>query len=216
VRPKLKPPIAKSVEIYLSTDIEADGPIPGMHSMLSLASVALSAEGEVLGEFSINLETLEGAQMHPKMADWWQTQPQAWAACRTDLQSPELAMASYLAWIRTFQGRAVFVAMPASFDFLFVYWYFIRFCGECPFGHSALDMKSFAMAQLGCEFRKAGKSGFPMAWRSLLPHTHIALDDAREQGESFIAMLRASRARHAEVESSGEKSDLSETILRQR
>ena len=29
-------------EIYVSTDIEADGPIPGPHSMLSFASVALA------------------------------------------------------------------------------------------------------------------------------------------------------------------------------
>jgi hypothetical protein len=29
-------------EIYVSTDIEADGPIPGPHSMLSFASVAYS------------------------------------------------------------------------------------------------------------------------------------------------------------------------------
>jgi hypothetical protein len=190
----IKPQAQKMVEIYLSTDIEADGPIPGPHSMLSLASVALSAEGEVLGEFSVNLETLEGASMHPRMAAWWQGEPAAWQACRENLQPPAKAMRDYLAWINTLKGRAVFVAMPTGFDFLFVYWYFMRFCDECPFGHSALDMKSFAMALLGREFRKSGKSGFPDSWRSQLPHTHIALDDAREQGESFVAMLRASRA----------------------
>lgn len=30
-------------EIYVSTDIEADGPIPGPHSMLSFASAAYLA-----------------------------------------------------------------------------------------------------------------------------------------------------------------------------
>ena len=189
----VKQSATKTVEIYLSTDIEADGPIPGPHSMLSLASVALSGDGSVIGEFSANLETLEGATMHPRVAAWWQTEPAAWRACRENQQAPTLVMADYLRWIQTLPGRPVFVAMPAGFDFLLVYWYLIRFLGESPFGHSALDMKSFAMALLGSEFRKAGKSAFPKAWQSSLPHTHIALDDAREQGESFIAMLKASR-----------------------
>ena len=45
-------------EIYVSTDVETDGPIPGPHSMLSFASAAYSARKELLGTFSANLETL--------------------------------------------------------------------------------------------------------------------------------------------------------------
>ena len=192
---RITPNLAKTPEIYFSTDIEADGPIPGPHSMLSFAAVAIDGEGQQLGEFSANLKTIDGAVMHPRMAKWWLEQPDAWAACRIDQQDPAVAMENFARWIRSFPGRPIFAAMPASFDFLFVYWYFERFCGECPFGHSALDMKSFAMALLGCEFRKTGKGAFPAAWQSQLPHTHIALDDAREQAESFIGMLRTSRAR---------------------
>ena len=33
------------IETYVSTDVEADGPIPGPHSMLSLASVAYRVQG---------------------------------------------------------------------------------------------------------------------------------------------------------------------------
>jgi hypothetical protein len=181
-------------EVYLSTDIEADGPIPGPHSMLSLASVALLADGTQLGEFSINLLPLEGASMHPRMATWWAGEPEAFAATQREQIAPELAMTRYVHWINTLPGRPVFVAMPAGFDFLFVYWYLIRFVGESPFGHAALDMKSFAMALLGTQFRKSGKSAFPKAWQSDLPHSHIALEDAREQGESFLAMLQTSRS----------------------
>ena len=183
------------VEVYVSTDVEADGPIPGPHSMLSFASAALLADGTLLGTFSVNLTSLEGAQAHPRMAAWWLTQPQAWAACRCDLVAPELAMRDYLSWLKSLPGRPVFVAMPAGFDFLFVYWYLIRFAEESPFGHAALDMKSFAMALLGAEFRKSGKSQMPKAWRSERAHTHVALDDALEQGEIFCAMLQESRAR---------------------
>ncbi|MEW8000408.1 MAG: hypothetical protein AB2795_17805 [Candidatus Thiodiazotropha endolucinida] len=42
-------------EIYVSTDIEADGPIPGPHSMLSFASAAYTADKQLVGTFSANL-----------------------------------------------------------------------------------------------------------------------------------------------------------------
>lgn len=34
-------------EIYISTDIEADGPIPGEYSMLSIGSVAFNKKGKI-------------------------------------------------------------------------------------------------------------------------------------------------------------------------
>lgn len=182
-------------EIYLSTDVETDGPIPGPHSMLSFASAAYTADKRLVATFSANLETLEGAAPHPKTAEWWATQPQAWAACRANLQTPETAMRAYVAWIKTLAGKPVFVAYPAGFDFLFVYWYLMRFLGESPFSHSALDMKSFAMAVLGTDYRESTKRNMPKRWFDDLPHTHVALDDAIEQGALFCNMLAASRSR---------------------
>jgi hypothetical protein len=49
-------------EVYVSTDIEADGPIPGGNSMLSFASAAFTADGTMLGTFTANLETLPGCR----------------------------------------------------------------------------------------------------------------------------------------------------------
>ena len=76
-------------EIYVSTDVEADGPIPGPHSMLSFGSAAFLPDKTLLGTFAANLETLPGATAHPQTMDFWQTQPEAWAACRRDPQPPE-------------------------------------------------------------------------------------------------------------------------------
>jgi DNA polymerase III alpha subunit (gram-positive type) len=126
-------------EIYISTDVETDGPIPG-----------------------------------PR---------------------PEAAMRRYMSWIATLAGKPVFVAYPAGFDFLFVYWYLIRFVGESPFSHSALDIKSFAMAMLKLDYRESGKRSMPKRWFDDLPHSHVALDDAIEQGALFCNMLAESRRR---------------------
>ena len=181
-------------EIYVSTDVETDGPIPGPHSMLSIGSAAYTADKRLLATFSANLETLPEARAHPETAAWWATQPEAWAACRGDLEAPEAAMKRYVEWIATLPGKPVFVAYPAGFDFLFVYWYLIRFTGRSPFSHSALDMKTFAMALLRKDYRASTKANMPGHWFDDLPHSHVALDDAIEQGALFCNMLKENRS----------------------
>lgn len=178
-----------TTEIYISTDVETDGPIPGPYSMLSFASAAYRADKTLLGTFSANLETLPGASAHPDTMAWWQSQPQAWAACRSNLQAPEIALPAYRAWLQTLPGQPVFVAYPAAFDFMFVYWYLIRFTGHSPFAHSALDIKTYAMALLKQPYRASTKQNMPARWFDALPHTHLALDDAIEQGALFCNML---------------------------
>ena len=180
-------------EIYVSTDVETDGPIPGPHSMLSMGSAAYLADKTLVSTFSANLHTLPGATADPKTAAWWKTQPEAWEACRQNLETPEAAMQRYLDWIKSLPGKPVFVAYPAGFDFLFVYWYLMRFAGESPFSHSALDIKTFAMAMLKTDYRDSTKRNMPKRWFDKLPHNHIALDDAIEQGALFCNMLKENR-----------------------
>jgi hypothetical protein len=180
-------------EIYISTDVEADGPIPGPHSMLSLASAAYLADKTLIDTFTVNLETLPDAQGHPATMKWWQTQPEAWKACREDLEPPVSAMRNYCDWLKKLDGLPVFVAYPAGFDFMFVYWYLIRFVGESPFSHSALDMKTYAMAVMKSDYRSSSKRSMPKHWFDPLPHTHVALDDAIEQGALFCNMLKENR-----------------------
>jgi hypothetical protein len=182
-------------EIYVSTDVETDGPIPGPNSMLSFGSAAYLADKTLVSTFSANLETLPGAAGNPSTMEWWATQEAAWKACRENQQPPETAMRQYLAWLKGLPGRPVFVGYPVVFDFLFVYWYLIRFTGESPFSHSALDMKTYAMALLNKPYRESTKRNMPRAWFDDLPHTHLALDDAIEQGALFCNMLRARRER---------------------
>jgi hypothetical protein len=190
-------------EIYVSTDVEADGPIPGPHSMLSFASAAYTAGKELLGTFSANLVTLPGASGDPTTMAWWATQPRAWAACRTDQQDPAVAMVRYKAWLDELPGRPVFVGYPAAFDFMFVYWYLIRFAGSSPFSHSALDIKTYAMALLGTEYRSTVKRTMPRSWFGDSPHRHVALDDAIEQGALFCAMLAANPHTATAMDGSG-------------
>ncbi|MGK0351862.1 MAG: hypothetical protein ACJAYX_002543 [Planctomycetota bacterium] len=179
-----------SEEIFVSTDIEADGPIPGPNSMLSFASVALRSDKTVISEFTANLQVLPDSQPHPRTTLWWEGFPEALAKARENPEDPAEVMPRYVKWVRRLPGRVVMVGLPAAYDFMWIYWYLQRFCNESPFGHSALDVKTYAMAMLKNPYRDCVKHALPKEWSDDLPHTHVALDDAREQGAMFINMLR--------------------------
>jgi DNA polymerase III alpha subunit (gram-positive type) len=183
-------------EIYVSTDVESDGPIPGPHSMLSFGSVVYDETGEELGTFSRNLEPLPYATQHSDTMAWWKKHPEEWETCRKNLVGPEQAMKEYVEWVKSIPGRPVFVAYPAGFDFMFIYWYLVRFTGNSPFSFSALDIKSFAMALMQKPYRECSKRNFSRNWiPENVQHTHVAVEDAREQGLMFINMLQESKGR---------------------
>jgi hypothetical protein len=165
-------------EIYVSTDVEADGPIP---------------DGTMVGTFTANLATLPDAGQHPDTMAWWAKNPEAWRACRSDVRDPADAMTDYRAWLQALPGKPVFVGYPAAYDFMFVYWYLMRFTGASPFSHSALDLKTYAMALLGTDYRGTSKRTMPREWFGAARHSHVALDDAIEQGELWVAMRAAGR-----------------------
>jgi hypothetical protein len=176
-------------EIYVSTDVEVDGPIPGPYSLLSLGSAAFLADKTKVSTFTANLECLPEARSHPDTMAWWGKHPEAWQACRQNLRSPVDTMNDYAKWLDSLPGLPVFVGYPAAFDFMFVYWYLIRFVGRSPFSFAALDIKTMAMLQLGTGYRNSTKKNMPKRWFDDLPHNHVALDDAIEQGTLFCNML---------------------------
>ena len=185
-----------SAEIYVSTDIEADGPIPGPHSMVSFASAAFTADGRLVATISLNLDPLPEARGHPDTMAWWAERPEAWAAARADPQPPEVAMRRYEGWLGDLPGQPVCVGYPVGYDFIFLYWYLMKFLGRSPFGRMALDSRTYAMAALGRQYRECARENLPERWLPGRPHTHVALDDAIEQGEIFCAMLQELTAGH--------------------
>lgn len=179
-------------EYYISTDVEADGPIPGPYSMLSFGSAVFTVEGGLIDTYTANLNKLEDATEDPDTMAWWnQTRNKhAYQMTRVNPTDPKNTMLDYVNWLNKYKP-AVFVGYPTGFDFTFIYWYLINFTGVSPFSFSALDMKSYAMAKLGTPFKGTTKKIFPKEWNNVTQkHTHIALDDAIEQGYIFMNMLK--------------------------
>jgi hypothetical protein len=196
---------------YLSIDIEADGPIPGPFSMLSFGVVAFDEKGHEIGAHARNLELLPHAIQHPETMAWWAKNQEAYDRTRVDCAPPAVAMDDFAAWMHRLEGKLTVLGYPASYDFMFLYWYLMAHKAQgreggqrvgldykCPFGFQALDIKTLAMIPLACDFREVGKRKMPKAWFEGQPqHTHDPLDDARGQGMLFFAVLNAARATYA-------------------
>ena len=185
-------------ELFISIDVEADGPVPGLSSMLSLGAAAITLDKRVLGVFSANLCELPQATPHPDTEDFWRDNPEAYAQARLQPNEPALAMMRFATWLTDIgagYGNPVALCYPAAYDFKWVDYYTQRFNGHNPFGYNgALDGKSFAAGMLGLSLAEISRGAFPPAWFDPgLPHTHVAVDDALEQGGLLVNMVRHSR-----------------------
>ncbi|MCP4113078.1 MAG: exonuclease [Desulfobacteraceae bacterium] len=173
----------KLPELYIATDVEADGPIPGQYSMLSFGM-------SVVGKPELTFYT----ELKPVSDEFV---PQALAVSGLDrdklLQDaphPKEAMEKAYKWINKLRkiGRPVFLAAPAVWDGMFIHWYFIRFLGKSPFGPtgSGIDLRSYWMGITACEWAETHKGKIK---RSLdltgLKHTHHADEDAAELAAVF-------------------------------
>ena len=161
--------------------------------MLSLGAAAFTGDGALANTFSANLEALPEAREDPKTMRWWATQPEAWAACRTQTQDPGQAMRGFNTWVLAHAktvGTPVMVAYPAAFDTMWIEWYLYRFVGDSPFRRRAIDIKTLAMVAMGKGYRTAVKARMPRHWHAVVRHTHVAVDDAIEQGELFMNIVR--------------------------
>lgn len=179
---------------YISYDVETDGPIPGKHSMLSLGAVAFDEQGKELGSFQENFKHLTGAIEDPDTMEWWSRNQEAYEEATKDTVLCEAGMLRFKIWLQQFPKPWVGVAYPSGFDHTFLYWYSHMFLGYAVLGMSTLDIKSYATAVLKIPFKKTVKKNMPKEWFiGCGKHTHRAVDDAREQGELFLNMLRANQ-----------------------
>jgi hypothetical protein len=107
-------------------------------------------------------------------------------------QSPTSAMESAARWVHQHAagGTPVLVAYPLSFDWTWLYWYFVRFLGKSPFNHSrCFDLKTAIAVRGHRTVSTSGHDQLPGALRSSRPHNHRALDDAIEQADMLAKLF---------------------------
>jgi ribonuclease T len=174
-------------EVYFSVDVETSGPIPGEYSLLSIGACVV---GDDTKRFYAELVPLNENHTHEAM----QTCALSLDELHRTGTEPRAAMQEFAQWVHecAYNARAIFVGFNAPFDWSFVNYYFIKFLDhdKNPFGHSALDIKSYYMGAFGTTFtetsmRKMRADIHPPN----TPLSHNALDDALQQGAIFERLL---------------------------
>jgi hypothetical protein len=193
-----------AVDVYFSADVETDGPIPGPYSILSFALVyAGSFDGRIFTPPDSHAQSFY-RELRPISGDY---QPEALRVngldrdrlCREG-ERPDTAMTEAAHWIKEIagKGKPVLVAYPLSFDWSWLYWYFVRFSAEgSPFNHSlCFDIKTAFAVKAGIPIAEAGKSRLLPSLRPQKRHTHHALEDAVEQAEIFVNVFQWEKRTH--------------------
>jgi hypothetical protein len=196
-----QPPAVRS-DVYVSADIEADGPIPGPFSMLSLG-MCVAGEQDAAGVFRpIQPESARFYRELKPISDAFDQEAlDAIAASGIDRgrlltegAEPVTAMTDAARWVLDLAAgrRPVFVGWPMGYDWMFLQWYFHSFSTlGSPFGFaSALDMKTMLYVGTHRVLDELGKADIPTELLPRRPHTHHALDDAVEQAELFQNLRR--------------------------
>jgi hypothetical protein len=198
VRRVPQPSASSGEDVYFSADVETDGSIPGPYSLLSFALVYA---GRFDGKRFVQPTAYDQTFYRELKPISERFQPDALRINGLDRDrliregdDPARAMTDAARWVRSVAGgaRPVLVAFPLSFDWTWLYWYFVAFSRDgSPFNHSScFDIKTAYAVKTRLPIARAGRASIAQALKSSRPHTHNALDDAIEQAEVFANVFR--------------------------
>ena len=181
------------VDAYFSADVETDGPIPGPFSILSFAIVYAGSFDGRRFERPRNYDLVLYKELKPISENFQEEALRVNGLDRSRLclegESPQSAMTEACRWVKTNAGggKPVLVAYPLSFDWTWLYWYFIQFSADgSPFDYSrCFDIKTALAVKAAIPISEAGRSRLHSSLLSQRQHTHHAVDDAIEQAEIF-------------------------------
>jgi DNA polymerase III alpha subunit (gram-positive type) len=176
-------------EIFVSVDVETAGPNPSQYSLLTIGACTVEDNPRT---FYVELKPVND-----------KITAEAYATHHLDMKRlaergapPAKAMSDFGAWLSELSSagqKLVFLSFNAPFDWMFVNDYFYRFTGHNPFGHSALDIKSFYMGLTGVSWSETSMRHIGPRYLRDEQLTHHALRDAMDQAEIFQKMLAEAR-----------------------
>jgi hypothetical protein len=161
-------------------DLEADGPAPGLYSMVSFAAVKVDR----------SLATRFKAECFPVGEKF---DPESLAGCHLTREQtlgfgpPAQAIEDFVKWIELHnEGKIEVVSDNPAFDWSFLNYYLHKFHGSNPLGHSARRLGDFCAGL-------HGKWQPTTAWKAWVQteHTHDPLDDALGAAQGLIGLADA-------------------------
>jgi Exonuclease len=168
--------------IYIMVDVEADGPCPGLYSMIRF--------GAIVVEPSLN-RTFDG--FLAPIADNWLPEALAVSGFTREstlsFETAPITMGRFNRWLNTIataeqsDSYLRFVADNNGFDWQFINWYFWKYLGHNPFGYSSMNLNSLFNGMKG-DLR----ASFKHLRRT--KHDHNPVNDAKGNAEAMLVMLK--------------------------
>ncbi len=163
--------------MLISVDVEADGPCPGLYSMVSFGAVSV-------------LDTTRRFKgLTAPISPTWIPDALAISGVSRDehktYPEPSIAMRGFASWITEVCGkhRPVFISDNPAFDWQFINYYFHKYIGQNPFGYSARRI-----GDLYCGLKKDGRA----RWKHLrrTKHDHDPVNDALSNAEAILEVAK--------------------------
>lgn len=165
--------------INVMVDVEADGPVPGLYSMIEIGAIVV--EPSLSRTFYGKLAPISENSLPGALAVTGYT--------RNDIDEfpdPKKTIMAFDVWLSQLssngKNRLVFWSDNNGFDWQFVNYYLWCFANRNLFGHSSNNLRNV--------YNGLQKSMFA-SFRGLrkTPHTHNPLDDARGNAEAMLQIM---------------------------
>lgn len=186
-------------EIYISVDIEADGPTPLDGNMISLAAIATDLSLNILGLFEANLQP--HIEPNPVVIDeFWSKYPQQYNRTKVHAVDPKDGMPEFIKWMKQ-AGKdkhlISMMALPIAYEKMFIQPYAVKFGGKprgAFDGVGGIDIESLIMMYKKIAYRDIDHTlDVPEFRQPNLNLTHNAIEDSLDQMVIGVNLLRHSR-----------------------
>ena len=160
---------------YIVVDVEADGPIPGLFSMVCFGAIIV--EPLLSKTFYGQTRPINNAYKEDALAISGFSRYQ-----HERFDDPKEIMEEFDRWIKENSiGHPIFISDNPAFDWQFINYYFHWLLGKNPFGYSARRL-----GDLYCGMVKDTRS----KWKHLrdTKHTHHPVDDAKGNAEVLLKL----------------------------
>ena len=160
---------------YVMVDIESDGPVPGLFSMISFGAVIVDRD----------LDKTFYSEIKP-ISDNYQIEAlnvSGFSRQQTlSFRDSFYAMTEFDSWLATHVERPIFISDNNGFDWSFINYYFWKHLGRNPFGFSSRNLNDL--------YKGLNKDLFA-SFKHLRTtrHTHNALDDALGNAGALIQIV---------------------------
>jgi len=195
-------------KIYISVDVECDSGYssPATSNMWELGCVFLDESNKEVDSFESYIRLRENVNGDPRTIEWLKNNNlyEKYMECKNDsIPSPNTVMNNLAKKLKFWSNthKLVFVCGPAAYDFMYLKYYYDVFLdfGNIDENNSHKDLLGYSAKcisttfSLLCIIKNITNDNSSAFWNTLkgdFEHTHRALDDAREQGNVYMNMLK--------------------------